>query len=68
MSKHRTYSVSVSSEYSHYLSKAEEKGRTKAEVDETICRLTGYCQETLANYGFGAFRAAAPDHCPDPIR
>jgi hypothetical protein len=49
MPKHRIYSVSVASVYHHYVSKAERKGRTKAEVDEIICWLTGYSQETLGN-------------------
>ena len=31
----------------HYVAKAEKKGRTKAEVDEIVCWLTGHCQETL---------------------
>jgi len=33
--------------YPHYVTKAEKKGRTKAEVDEIICWLTGYSQEEL---------------------
>ena len=37
--------MSVASVYPHYLAKAEKKGRTKAEVDEIICWLTGYNQE-----------------------
>ena len=47
MSKHRIYTSSVASVYPHYLAKAEKKGRTKAEVDEIICWLTGYSQEEL---------------------
>jgi hypothetical protein len=31
--------------YPEYVNKAEKKGRTKAEVDEIICWLTGYSQE-----------------------
>ena len=34
--------------YPEYVNKAEKKGRTKAEVDEIICWLTGYSQEALA--------------------
>jgi hypothetical protein len=33
--------------YPEYVNKAEKKGRTKAEVDEIICWLTGYSQEAL---------------------
>jgi hypothetical protein len=34
--------------YPHYVAKAEKKGRTKAEVDEIICWLTGYSPKGLA--------------------
>lgn len=47
MKKHRVYSISVASVYPHYITKAEKKGRTKAEVDEIIRWLTGYSQEAL---------------------
>lgn len=39
--------MSVASVYPYYIAKAEKKGRTKAEVDEIICWLTGYDQEGL---------------------
>ncbi len=42
MIKHRIYTMSFASVYPHYLVKAEKKGRTKAEVDQIICWLTGY--------------------------
>jgi hypothetical protein len=42
MEKHRIFATSVASVYPHYITKAEKKGRTKAEVDEIICWLTGY--------------------------
>lgn len=44
---HRIFSTSVASVYTHYVAKAERKGRTKAEVDELICWLTGHSQQTL---------------------
>ena len=47
MQKHRIYTTSVASVYPHYLAKAEKKGRTKEEVDEIICWLTGYSQSEL---------------------
>ncbi len=47
MAKHRIYTVSLASVYPHYLTKAERKGRSKAEVDEVICWLTGYSQTQL---------------------
>lgn len=47
MTKHRIYTMSFASVYPHYITKAEKKGRTKAEVDEIICWLTGYSQQEL---------------------
>lgn len=47
MTKHKIYSMSFASVYPLYVKKAERKGRTKAEVDEIICWLTGYSQEEL---------------------
>lgn len=45
--KHRIYTTSFASVYPHYVTKAEKKGRTKAEVDEIIRWLTGYSQKEL---------------------
>jgi len=39
--------MSFASVYPHYITKAERKGRTKAEVDEIIFWLTGYDSEAL---------------------
>jgi hypothetical protein len=47
MIKHRIYTMSFARVYPEYVNKAEKKGRTKAEVDEIICWLTGYSQEAL---------------------
>ena len=47
MTKHRIYTTSVASVYPHYITKAEKKGRTKAEVDEIIRWLTGYSQDAF---------------------
>lgn len=33
--------------YPHYIRKAEKKGRTRAEVDQVICWLTGYTPAAL---------------------
>ena len=57
--------MSVASVYPHYLTKAEKKGRSKAEVDEIIRWLTGYSQseleKQLANKtNFETFFADAP--------
>jgi hypothetical protein len=65
MEKHRIYTMSFAGVYPHYVVKAEKKGRTKAEVDEIICWLTGYDRDTLQQQidlknNFEAFFAQAP--------
>src|SRR5512136_17572 len=47
MKKPRIYTMSFASVYPLYVAKAEKKGRTRSEVDETIRWLTGYSQEEL---------------------
>jgi hypothetical protein len=47
MSTHRVFQMTFASVYPHYIAKAEKKGRTKAEVDEVICWLTGHTQSSL---------------------
>ena len=47
MTNDRIYSMSVAKVYPLYVSKAEKKGRTKAEVDEILRWLTGYDQKSL---------------------
>ena len=71
MAKHRIYTTSVSSVYLYYIAKAEKKGRTKKEVDEIICWLTGYSQKDLETQlkkqaDFETFFADAP--LPNPSR
>ena len=44
---HRIYATAFSSVYPLYVTKAERKGRTRAEVDEIILWLTGYSPEQL---------------------
>lgn len=48
MAEHRVYQMSFASVYPHYVAKVEKKGRTKAEVDEVICWLTGYSSADVA--------------------
>jgi hypothetical protein len=47
MSKHRIYSISVASGSTHFIAKAEKKGRALADVDEVICWLTDHDRKTL---------------------
>ena len=44
---HKIYKMNFSKVYTLYISKAEKKGRMKAEVDEIICWLTGYSRKEL---------------------
>ncbi len=68
--KHRIYTTSFSSVYPHYVTKAEKKGRTKAEVDEVIRWLTGYSQQRMESQldketDFETFFAEAPKMNPN---
>lgn len=45
--KHRAFTMSFARVYPLYITKAERKGRTKAEVDEVICWFTGYTKKGL---------------------
>ncbi len=47
MDNTRVYRMSLASVYPHYINKAEKKGRTKQEVDEIICWLTGHTLQSL---------------------
>ncbi|MGB7963717.1 MAG: DUF2200 domain-containing protein [Propionicimonas sp.] len=42
MTRHRIFATSFASIYPLYLHKAERKNRSKEEVDQLICWLTGY--------------------------
>ncbi|GJL97693.1 MAG: hypothetical protein DHS20C06_15100 [Hyphobacterium sp.] len=64
--------MSFASVYPHYITKAENKGRSKAEVDTIIDWLTGYDAKALAktlnaNTDFETFFADAPRMNPDRI-
>jgi hypothetical protein len=65
MKKHRIYTTSFASVYPLYVNKAEKKGRTKSEVDEIVCWLTGYSQSRFETQlekrtDFETFFAEAP--------
>ncbi|MCZ7648179.1 MAG: DUF2200 domain-containing protein [Planctomycetota bacterium] len=47
MSKHPVFAMKFAKVYPLYVQKAERKKRTKAEVDEIICWLTGYDRKDL---------------------
>ena len=68
--KHRIYTTAFGSVYPHYVTKAENKGRTKREVDKIIRWLTGYTQRQLMaqirkETDFETFFADAPNMNPD---
>ena len=61
----RVYRMAFSSVYPLYVQKAERKNRTKEEVDEVICWLTGYSRAGLKQQiekksDFETFFAQAP--------
>tara|TARA_R100001143_G_scaffold63456_1_gene70612 strand:- start:235 stop:564 length:330 start_codon:yes stop_codon:yes gene_type:complete len=61
--------MSFASVYPHYVTKAEKKNRTQAEVDEIIRWLTGYSQKQLEQQidnktDFETFFAEAPKMNP----
>jgi hypothetical protein len=65
MVKPKIYAMSFASVYPLYVAKAERKGRTRAEVNEIICWLTGYTQKALdaqleKKTDFETFIARAP--------
>ena len=70
MAQHRIFRTSLASIYPLYVQKAERKDRTKAEVDQVICWLTGYddagLQKAIASeVDLETFFAEAPALNPD---
>ena len=70
MAGHRIFTTSFASVYPMYVQKAERKNRTKQEVDEIICWLTGYDlpglqQQISSNVDFETFFAEAPAMHPN---
>ena len=67
---HRIFGMAFAKVYPMYVQKAERKGRTKEEVDEVICWLTGYDQAGLERQieqgnDFETFFAQAPAMNPN---
>ena len=66
----RIYKLSFPGVYPYYVEKAEKKGRSKEEVDEIICWLTGYSKKELENIltgdmNFETFFTQAPQINPN---
>ncbi|MGY1723333.1 DUF2200 domain-containing protein [Blastococcus sp. SYSU DS0533] len=69
MPAHRIFTTPFASVYPHYVAKVERKGRTRDEVDEAICWLTGYDAAGLAaaladEVDFATFFDQAPAMAP----
>ena len=56
MAQHRIFSIPFAKVYPLYVQKAERKERTKEEVDQIICWLTGYDQAGLDENAHGRAR------------
>lgn len=66
----RVFKMKFSNVYPMYIKKAESKGRTKKEVDQCICWLTGYSQAELQKQlkdevDFETFYNQAPAYNPN---
>ena len=65
LSAHRIFTTPFAKVYPLYIQKAERKNRTKVEVDQIICWLTGYSHEGLQQQidqqrDFATFFSEAP--------
>lgn len=72
MSGHRIFTTAFAKVYPLYIQKAERKNRTKEEVDQIICWLTGYDQAGLEQQieqeaDFETFFAQAPALHPNSV-
>ena len=71
MTQEKVFQMKLQTVYPLLVAKAEKKGRTRAEVDQVTCWLTGYSREELASLGesqitYGDFFRNAP--APNPRR
>lgn len=70
MARHRIFAMKFANVYPLYIQKAERKNRTREEVDQIICWLTGYDQAGLQQQieqenNFETFFAQAPAMHPN---
>ena len=70
MPKHQVFAMKFAKVYPMYVAKAERKNRTKEEVDQIICWLTGYDQTGLRQQiemenDIETFFAQAPEMHPN---
>ena len=70
MTEHRIFATPFAAVYPMYVAKATRKGRTKEEIDQIVCWLTGYDQAGLLHQierrtDFETFFAQAPAMHPN---
>lgn len=70
MANEKIYGMPFAKLYPMLIAKAEKKGRTRAEVDEITCWLTGYSKENLNEFvesdlTYGNFFLQAPELNPN---
>lgn len=70
MTNEKIYGMPFAKLYPMLIAKAERKGRTRAEVDEVTCWLTGYSKEDLYDFigsdiTYGNFFLQAPELNPN---
>ncbi len=70
MANEKIYGMPFAKLYPMLIAKAEKKGRTRAEVDEITCWLTGYSKENLnelmeSDITYGDFFLQAPELNPN---
>ena len=70
MTNNKIYKMSFSKVYPLLIAKVEKKGRTRDEIDEITCWLTGYSKEQIADFlvndvEYGEFFLKAPQLNPD---
>lgn len=71
MENNKVYQMSFAKIYPMLISKVEKKGRTREEIDQVTCWLTGYSKEQIADFlvrdiAYGDFFLNAPE--PNPNR
>ena len=70
MTNNKIHKMSFSKVYPLLIAKAEKKGRTRDEIDEITCWLTGYSKEQIADFlvndvEYGEFFLNAPQLNPN---
>lgn len=70
MTNYKIYQMPFAKVYSLLIAKVEKKGRTRNELDQVTCWLTGYTGEQLQSFmqsdlEYGAFFLRAPDLNPN---